>query len=425
MSKETKEIKAGIKAHFIQTDLFKTNLVCVFITVPLTRENVTKNALIPFILKSGSEILPTQYLINEKMESLYGANFECGVDKLGDNQVFKFYIDAINNEYALENEDILKETIDSLLDIVFNPVLEKDKFKKEFIDIEKENLKTIIDSKIDDKDMYAYDRCISEMYNNKNFGIYKYGYEEDLEKIDENNLTEHYNYLIQNSKIDIYISGKYDINKVQTDIMENENIKKLKPRIENYILNNEYTESKQNVDNIKEIIEKMEVTQGKLVIGLDVVSNIENLQCVSLVYNAILGDGASSMLFQNVREKAGLAYSARSNYIKQKANIFIRCGIQIENFEKALNIVKDQLENMKKGNFTDEDIENAKKYLIAGIKTIEEEQDSEVIFYIGQEIAKTNRTVKEYIELIEKVKRDEILEIAKAVQINTIYFLRD
>jgi predicted Zn-dependent peptidase len=425
MSKETKEIKAGIKAHFIQTDLFKTNLVCVFITVPLTRENVTKNALIPFILKSGSKILPTQYLINEKMESLYGANFECGVDKLGDNQVFKFYIDAINNEYALENEDILKETIDSLLDIVFNPVLEKDKFKKEFIDIEKENLKTIIDSKIDDKDMYAYDRCISEMYNNKNFGIYKYGYEEDLEKIDENNLTEHYNYLIQNSKIDIYISGKYDINKVQTDIMENENIKKLKPRIENYILNNEYTESKQNVDNIKEIIEKMEVTQGKLVIGLDVVSNIENSQCVSLVYNAILGDGASSMLFQNVREKAGLAYSARSNYIKQKANIFIRCGIQIENFEKALNIVKDQLENMKKGNFTDEDIENAKKYLIAGIKTIEEEQDSEVIFYIGQEIAKTNRTVKEYIELIEKVKRDEILEIAKAVQINTIYFLRD
>ncbi|MCI8276915.1 MAG: insulinase family protein [Clostridia bacterium] len=425
MSKETKEIKAGIKAHFIQTDLFKTNLVCVFITVPLTRENVTKNALIPFILKSGSKILPTQYLINEKMESLYGANFECGVDKLGDNQVFKFYIDAINNEYALENEDILKETIDSLLDIVFNPVLEKDKFKKEFIDIEKENLKTIIDSKIDDKDMYAYDRCISEMYNNKNFGIYKYGYEEDLEKIDEDNLTEHYNYLIQNSKIDIYISGKYDINKVQTDIMENENIKKLKPRIENYILNNEYTESKQNVDNIKEIIEKMEVTQGKLVIGLDVVSNIENLQCVSLVYNAILGDGASSMLFQNVREKAGLAYSARSNYIKQKANIFIRCGIQIENFEKALNIVKDQLENMKKGNFTDEDIENAKKYLIAGIKTIEEEQDSEVIFYIGQEIAKTNRTVKEYIELIEKVKRDEILEIAKAVQINTIYFLRD
>ena len=129
MSKETKEIKAGIKAHFIQTDLFKTNLVCVFITVPLTRENVTKNALIPFILKSGSKILPTQYLINEKMESLYGANFECGVDKLGDNQVFKFYIDAINNEYALENEDILKETIDSLLDIVFNPVLQKDKFK--------------------------------------------------------------------------------------------------------------------------------------------------------------------------------------------------------------------------------------------------------------------------------------------------------
>ena len=106
--------------------------------------------------------------------------------------------------------------------------------------------------------------------------------------------------------------------------MGNEYIKKLKPRTESYILNNEFTESKQNVENVQEIIEKMDVTQGKLVMGLDITSQMENRRAVSLVYNAILGDGANSMMFQNVREKAGLAYSARSTFVKQKFNIFIK-----------------------------------------------------------------------------------------------------
>ena len=169
----------------------------------------------------------------------------------------------------------------------------------------------------------------------------------------------------------------------------------------------------------------MNVTQGKLVIGLDITSKIENLLASSLVYNAILGDGANSMMFQNVREKAGLAYSAKSTFVKQKMNIFIRCGIQVENYEKAIEIIKIQLENIKKGKFTDEDIENAKTYLIAGIKNVEEEQDTEVVYYIGQEIAKTNLSLEEYIERINQVTKENILEIANSIQINTIYFLRN
>ena len=106
-------------------------------------------------------------------------------------------------------------------------------------------------------------------------------------------------------------------------------------------------------------------------------------------------------------------------------NIFIRCGIQVENYEKAIEIIKIQLENIKKGKFTDEDIENAKTYLIAGIKNVEEEQDTEVVYYIGQEIAKTNLSLEEYIERINQVTKENILEIANSIQINTIYFLRN
>ena len=231
--------------------------------------------------------------------------------------------------------------------------------------------------------------------------------------------------MIQKSKIDIFISGNVEEDKIKKYLIENYNIRKLRPRNENYILNNEFTESKQNVENVKEITETMNVTQGKIVMGLDILSDMDNVQAVSLVYNAILGDGANSMLFQNVREKAGLAYSAKSTLVKQKKNIFIRCGIQIENYENAIEIIKNQIENIKKGEFSEDDVFDAKTYLISGIKNVECEQDTEIVYYIGQEIAKTNMSLDEYIEKVERVSKQDIIDLANSVKLNTIYFLRN
>lgn len=422
MNKTSIDLKQGIKAHFIKTDKYKTDLTCIIITTALKRENVTKNALIPFILRRGNMKFQNQYEINRELESLYGASFNCGIDKMGDNVVLKFYIESISNEYALNNENILKACMESLLDIVFNPIQNNGTLNKDFLDVEKENLKDVIESKIDEKDSYALDRCISTMYGDNGFGLYKYGYIEDVDNITIEELSEYYNWLINNGKIDIFVSGNINNDEIKTILEENENIKKLKPRIENYVLNNEFTEIKQETDE-KKVEEKMNVTQGKLVVGLDVTKSMDNIQAVGLVYNAVLGDGANSMMFQNVREKEGLAYSAKSMFVKQKLNIFIKCGIQIENYKKTVDLIRVQLNNIKKGNFTDEDIENAKVYLISGIRTIEEEQDTEIVFYIGQEISKFNMTLEEYIEKINSVSKDDVINFANSVNINTIYFL--
>lgn len=423
MVKDIIEIKQGIKVHLIENKLFKTNIVCVLLTVPLTKENVTRNALIPFCLRSGTKNLPSQIEINKKLEDMYGASFDCGIDKMGDNQVLKFYIESINDNYTEKREEILKQTMDLLLEIVFNTNIKNDSFDENVFELEKQNLRQVIEGKIDDKDLYAFEKCINYMYGENGFGIYKYGYIEDLQNIDARNLGERYLKLIQNAKIDIFVSGELEKENITEILNENENIQKLVPRAENYILNNEYTECKQKVENPQEKQENLDVSQGKLVIGLDIFSKQEKLQTIALVYNAILGDGANSMLFQNVREKASLAYSAKSKYVKQKGNIFIRCGIEIQNYQKALDIIKEQLENIKQGNFSEEDIENAKCYLISGIKMIEEEQDSEMVFYIGAEIAKTYTTLEEYIEQISDVSKEDIIEFANKLELNTIYFL--
>lgn len=425
MNKTSVDLKQGIRAHFIKTDQYKTDLTCVIITTALKRENVTKNALIPFILRRGNMKLQNQYLINKELENLYGASFNCGIDKMGDNIVLKFYIESIGDEYALNNENILNDCMENLLDIVFNPIQKDGLLNKDFLEVEKENLKDVIESKIDEKDSYALDKCISAMYGDNGYGLYKYGYVEDVDSITIEEVSEYYNWLINNSKIDIFISGNINSDEIKLSLEQNENIKKLRPRIENYVLNNEFTEIKEKASEEKKLEEKMNVTQGKLVVGLDVTKQMENLQAIGLVYNAILGDGANSMMFQNVREKEGLAYSAKSIFVKQKLNIFIRCGIQIENYQKTLDLIRVQLDNIKNGNFTDEDIENAKTYLISGIKTIEEEQDTEVIFYIGQEISKVNMTLEEYIEKVKSVSKEDVVNFAASTHINTVYFLRN
>lgn len=421
MSYQKQEIKKGITLHTIKTENFKTNLIAIFLTTPLTRENVTKDSLLNLVLRRGSMKFPSQEDISMKLEEMYGATFDCGIEKTGDNHVMKFYLESINDDYLPEGEKLLQSSIEVLLDIILNPVLEEGKFKEEYVKGEKEKLRQIINGKIDNKAMYALNRCIETMYENQPYGLYKYGYEEEIDKIDAKQLYEYYKELIGQCKIDIFVSGdiKEDITK---NIEENENIKQLNQREPVYV---KQSKTKQAVSQVKQKEESMDVAQGKLVIGLDIEQEEENTKYVALMYNAILGGTANSKLFQNVREKASLAYTANSNYLKQKGNIFIRCGIEIENFQKAMDIINQQLEDMKKGNFSEEDIINAKNYIISTIRIIPDEQDTEISFYLGQELSGSSLDIATYMNKINEVNKEDIISTANTIVTDTIYFLKN
>lgn len=424
MSYEIKNIKNGIKIHLIKTNKFKTNLFAIFLTMPLDRNTVTQNALIPAVLRMGTAKLKSQEEISIELENMYGATLDGGVDKIGDNQVLKFYLETLNDNFLPNKENISNKAIELLLDIVFNPLVENNELKKEYVASEKKTIKRLIEGRIDNKDMYAYTRCVEEMYKEEPYGLYKFGYVEDLEKIDESNLYEYYTKLLNEAKIDIFVSGNFQDKKIINEIIANPSIQKLPKREDKHIINTEETEKKKEV-KLQIIKEQKDVTQGKLVIGLDINYYEPNSKYAMCLYNVILGESATSKMFQNVREKAGLAYSARSTYVRQKNNIFIRAGIEIENFDKALKIIEEQLEDMKNGNFSEEDIENAKKYMVAGIKTVQDEQDSEITYYMGQEMSGKMISFEDYINKINWVSRADIEKIANNINLNTIYFLKN
>lgn len=419
------EINEGIKLHIINRDTFKTDLTCITLTVPLTREIVTKNALIPLMLRRGTTKFQSQYEINRALENMYGANLNAALKHVGDSIMHEYYIDSLDNEYALDNENILEENLNMLLDVVFNPILKDGKLNEEFLNIEKDNLKILINSKKDDKDSYAYNNCISCMYHEEGFGLYKYGYEEDVDSITIDEITDYYYWFIDNAKIDIFVSGKINEEYLENYIRNNELIKKLKGRKETYVSSDDTVDTKESVDSEKVIFESMDITQGKLVIGLDIHSVQPNLRAIELMYNSLLGESASSLLFQNVREKASLAYTAKSNLVAVKRNVFIRCGINIEDYDEALKLIREQLEIIKNGAFSDDEFDDAKMSIISGLDILMEEQTSEILYFIAREYSDKDKKFEEYISDIMKVTREDVIELAKTVNINTIYFLKN
>lgn len=382
----------------IKTNRFKTNLYAIFLTIPMKKEDATINSLIPAVLRRGTEKYPTQLEIEKRLEEMYGASFNCGVDKIGNYQVLKFYIEGLSDEYTEE-----KQNIEELLkEIIYSPILENGYFKKEYVEQEKENLRLIIESRKDNKARYAYERCIEEMFENEPYGVYKYGTVEDVEKITPESLYNQYKKILKNAQIDVFGCG----NQLEEVEIPHKNTIEIK----NTIHENKH----------KEIKEKADVTQGKLIIGLDTPE--ENKPAITM-YNAILGGGANSKLFQNVREKASLAYSAGSSYIRRINSIFIKTGIKNENYEKTLEIIKKQLQDMKQGNITDKEFRDAKQLIISSLKLIPEQQEDLIAFTYDQKIFGENQSIDEYISNISKVTKENVIEIAQKIDIDTIYFL--
>ena len=424
-----KEVKKGITLHQINTNKFKTNLIAIFLSTPLTRENVTYNAVLSSVLRRGTKNIQNQEELSKKMEEMYGAEYNCGVNKIGNDHVLKFYMETINDDFLpQEAENMLKTGIDMLCEIAFDPLVKNGGFDDEYVSQEKENVKQIIEAKKDNKAGYAAYRCLEEMYKNEPAGLYRFGYVEDMEKINPKNLYEYFLNLLKQCKIDIFVSG--DLNNVALIeiINNNENIKKLEPRDPVYIINK--PEKRMQIEKEKYVEEKLDVTQGKLVIGYDVILDEEELKCenlkyIGMVYNAILGGSANSKLFQNVREKASLAYTVNSGYAYYCGNIFINAGIDIGNFQKTVDMIKKQIENMEKGEFSEQDIKNVKNTMISNIKSIDDEQDTEIIYFLGQELSNIKNSLEQYIEKVQDVKKSEIVDFAKNVKINMIYFLKN
>ncbi|WP_304340751.1 EF-P 5-aminopentanol modification-associated protein YfmF [Metaclostridioides mangenotii] len=409
----------NINLTLIKTSKFKTNLVSVYIQRELDREDVTKNALLPSVITSGSNKYPTLREISHKLDSLYGASLLSNAGKRSEKQILEFKILGINDRFI--DEDIFKDMIEFLNEIINNPFIEGKGFKEEYLDLEKQNLRDKIKAAINDKKSYAQNKCVETMCKDERYSIDENGYEDDIDSITAVDLYNYYKNILKTSPIDIVVEGNFDEDFVSEAIKQNFKFER------GEIIEIPRGEFSKKVDEVKIVEEKMDITQGKLVMGYRAnVDYMDNDKYYSLVVgNSVFGGGAHSKLFNNVREKESLCYYVYSSVEKYKSIMFVSSGIEAQNYEKAVKIIKEQLEDLKNGKITDQEISNSKSALINSAKSVTDNIGGMSEFSFAQSLAKTNSTVEDLIKSIDKVTVDDIVNAVKDIELDTVYFLRN
>ncbi len=410
-------IGKGINLNLIKTDKFKSNLISIYLILPLERENATKNALLPLVLKRGTSSLNTNLEIQRKLEDMYGSDLSISVNKRGEKHVVRFTIEGPKESYVDDKKYMLK-IIDLLRSLVYNPYLEDKVFSEKYVEQEKDNLSRLIEGRINDKRSYALERCIEEMCRNERFSIYYLGYIEDLGEIDNRILYEYYKDIILKAPIEIFYVGEYENELIEylTNCfkLEREDVFKIK---------REYVTG--NVQTKNMVYEDMDINQGKLVLGYKTGIPYENsLYNGLLVASEILGGGPNSKLFRSIREKESLAYYIGSKVYKYKSLMLIDGGIDSNNFERAIEIIRFKIDEMKKGDFIQEDMDTAKKSIKTSMKSINDNIFLISEFFFSQVLADDKRLLEESLIDIDKVTREEIIQASNNINLDTIYFLR-
>ncbi len=411
------ELDKSIYINEIDTDRFKSNIISYYIVRPLCRQDVTKNALLPLVLKRGSQSYPTNLEIQKRLEELYGVRLGVSVLIRGDKQILNLTSQFVDERY-LEDQDYLENVIDLINDIIFHPLLEDGYFKADYVKREKENLSKKIKSKINDKRSYAIEETIKLMCKGENYSIPSTGYIEDLETIDEKNLYDYYLKVLEESPIEIFYSGR------RNEKIESIFRSKFKKLERGEILSFQRESISGQVDQVKEVVKKMDVNQAKLVLGYRTgIGYEDSLYNGLLLANVILGGSSNSKLFLNVREKESLAYYVGSRLYKYKSIILIDAGIEFKDYEKTKAIIAQEIQKMKDGEITDREIEIAKKAIISDLNGVRDSIMSITEIEFSKLITGDRRSLEEKIQAIEKVSYEEIVRASQAINLDTIYFI--
>lgn len=408
----------GVDLHIIQVPKFKTNLMSVYFNIPMKRETVTRAALLPSVLKRGCIKYPTLRDISRRLDDLYSASLSTGIRVKGDGEVLYFTSEYISDKYTGEN--LTLEIAEFLRDFIFNPLTENGGFLNNFLESEKINLKNAILGLINDKKEYAEFRCREEMFDKQGYGMCEAGYIEDFDEITPASLFEFYSHILKTAKVDVFISG--DINDEAVNTVINTICKYFKPRNASYISSEIAHRTR---TELKKITENADVVQSKLCMGLCCgVDPVSDEYHSLMLASCIFGGSPFSKLFNNVREKLSLAYYAVARTSKLKSVMMISSGIQTENFKAAYDEIMTQFVKMQTGEIDDSEIIAAKKYLTNALNSMNDSLRSMEDYYLSQAIMGTAQSIDDVIACINKVEKNQISDVMKKVEFDTVYFLK-
>lgn len=401
--------------HLLKTDKFKSIFVSLFLINKFEKESLTKNSLLRGLLTSSSKSLKNETEVLKKEYDLYNSNV-CISNNIYNNVITTdFNIDFLEDKYT--EEGLMKKALDYFFDKIFIPNIKDGKFEETNYDLAVKSLNEYYIRKKENKDRYAYLKA-KELLDLEQLKYDINGYKEDLEKITNEEMVSYYNNLFKEAHSNIFVIGNFNeeellkiINeKVEGKLYKNDNIFKLNDIKEN--------------SKLKEKIDIENNNQSKLILIYKMLNMTDRERNVILpIFTRIFGVGNNSKLFKNVREDKSFAYDIRANSAREESILFVEAGIDALNKDKTIECITEELENMKNGNITDEEIEEAIKFRYRSLKQFED--DNEAVLYLKlYSVLFDNDDLYQREEQLKTVTKEEIISLANKIKLNVIYMLK-
>ncbi|MDR0839179.1 MAG: insulinase family protein [Oscillospiraceae bacterium] len=415
------DVSPRLRLTCARTDKFKTGCLSVNLITELTRENAAKNALLPRVLRRGTAVHPDMESLAVITDELYGARIEPTVRKKGELQCVGFFADFIDDDYLPNGESILERVTALVGEMLLTPKTHGGQLTSEYVDSERRNLIDEIRAGINEKRSYALDALLRNMCSEEAFGVNKLGGEREAKAITAHALTVHYKKLLDTARVEVFYCGNAEPGRVKSAVADA--LAGL-PRTAAPETAGTQILLAPPAPETRKFTEKLDVTQGKLAIGLRLGKTMLAPNYAALaVFNAAFGGSVTSKLFLNVREKLSLCYYASSMIEKHKGVLIVSSGVEFANFDRAYNEILAQLDAIKSGDVSDWEFLSAKRAVMTERLAALDRPGGLEEACFDQMIAGITYTPEEFASLAEAVTREEIIAVANSAVLDSAYFM--
>jgi predicted Zn-dependent peptidase len=415
---QTLEILPGVTLRCIHDSRFKQSALSIQLLRPMTQAEAALNALLPAILLRGCREYPDLQLITQRLDDLYGASIGTLVRRIGDYQTTGFYCGFMEDRFALPGDEILAPMIRFAAQLLLEPVMEDGGFSRDFVESEKKNLISTIDSERSDKRTYAAGQLLKIMCQNDTFGIPRLGETEQVEAIDHISAYAHYQKILRESPIEIFYVGSATAEQVAAI---------LTPELSRIERDPHPLPAQTPFQNAagREESETQQIAQAKLALGfVTPITNHDPRFAAMQIMNAIFGSGMTSKLFMEVREKMSLCYAIGSGYYGSKGIMTVNAGIDGSKQKEVKEAIFAQLEACRAGNISENELSAAKESILSGLRSVYDSPGAIEGFFSTAAISGLGRTPEVYAQQIRAVTVDDVVEAARTVTFHSAFFLK-
>ncbi|MBS7577891.1 MULTISPECIES: pitrilysin family protein [unclassified Enterococcus] len=409
-------LDSGINLNILNTNKFKTVQIIIRFETKIEEEIFAKRALLTCLFERNNKDYPDNKRFEEKLDTLYGAKFSATVEKKGELHCLSLNLKLINGRFVNE-PNLVNEGIKFLKSVLFAPNIDENHFNETTFELEKKNLIQFVESSIEDNAYYAKQQLKKTFFKQARHYLSSYGNKELIEREDAVSVYHYYQTMLKEDQVEILVCGEVDDQKIIAAFSKFPFKKGRSTQAFETV-----DEGKQNI--ITEKVESKKASQSILNLGYYVPVDIISHDYFALqAFNGLFGGFAHSKLFQNIREKQGLAYYADSSIDIMQHFLFVEAGIEQQNRNLALKLINQQLREIQLGHFSDQELLQT-SLLLKNIYQQGLDSQRALIERLYLSLKMPNLLPNDqWLEAFAKVSKEDVIRIARQVELQAVYFL--